>query len=192
KTVYTPEAKGQTVDTLTRFALEKAGITPDQKVNFVYAPAQEIVQLFKEGKINFAALPEPFVALALEGSNGTIVLDYQEYWSEESGAVNGIPIAGLFVKRDFYQENPDTVEDVVQTFSESIRWANEHPEESIEASSQLISIPSNIMLASLQRLKFEYVTASQCKQEVLDFLHTIQNVYPEGIKLIPPDDFFAE
>jgi NitT/TauT family transport system substrate-binding protein len=192
KTVYSPEAKGQTVDTLTRYALEKAGITPDQEVNFVYAPAQEIVQLFNEGKIDFAALPEPYVSLALQGDNGKIVLDYQDYWSKESGATDGIPIAGLFVKRDFYLNHSDLVEQVAQTLSESIDWANKHPEEAITASSQLISIPEKVMQASLQRMKFEYVPASKCKQEVLDYLQAIQSTYPQGIKSIPPDDFFAE
>ena len=192
KTIYTPEAKGQTVDTLTRFALTKMGIKPDKEVAFVYAPAQEIVALFKEGKVEFAALPEPYVSLALSGNGGKIVLDYQEYWSQESGASDGIPVAGLFVKREFYESHPDVAKEVAQTFANSIQWANSYPDEALRSSSSILTIPNAVMKVALQRMKFEYVPAAQCKQEVLGFLTTMQATYPEGIKAIPSEDFFAE
>lgn len=192
KTIYSPEAKGQTVDTLTRYALIKEGITPDEDVTFVYAPGQEIVTLFKEGEVEYAALPEPYVSLALSGGNGQIVMDYQEYWAQESDSAEGIPIAGLFVLREFYEDYPDITEEVEQIFTDSIEWANDYPEDAIEASSSVLTIASDILLSALERLKFEYIPASQCKQEVLDFLTTMQDTYPEGITAIPSDDFFAE
>jgi len=191
KTIYTPEAKGQTVDTLTRYALIQAGIRPDEDVHFVYAPAQEIAALFKEGKVDFAALPEPYVSLALSGNSGKIVLDYQEYWSQESGAADGIPVAGLFVKKAFYQAHPDIVAAVAKTFADSIQWANANPADALQASSSILTIPSAVMNSALQRMKFEYVPAAQCKQEVLEFLTKMRNTDPEGIKAIPSDDFFA-
>jgi NitT/TauT family transport system substrate-binding protein len=191
KTIYTPEGKGQTVDTLTRFALTKSGITPDKDVEFVYAPAQEIVALFKEGKVDYAALPEPFVSLALAGGDGDVVVDYQEYWSQVSGTTNGIPIAGLFVKYDFYEKHPEITAEIASTFADSINWANENPDAAIEASSSVLTIPEKIIKSALDRMKFEYIPASQSKQEVLEFLITMQATYPDGIKTIPSDDFFA-
>ena len=192
KTLYSPEGKGQTVDTLTRYALINAGVTPDVDVKFVYAPAQEIVALYKEGKVEYAALPEPFVSLAIAGEKGNIVMDYQKYWSEEKNATHGIPIAGLFVRRDFYENYPEITEDVVSTFSKSINWANENPEKAVEASSSILTIPENIMLSALERMKFEFIPAAKSKQDVLDFLNAMQKTYPEGIKAIPADSFFAE
>lgn len=192
ESIYTPGSKGQTVDTLTRFALAKEGIQPDDEVTFIYAPAQEIVALFKEGKVDFAALPEPYVSLALSDNHGEIVVDYQEYWSDVSGATNGIPVAGLFVMREFYEDNPDITDEVVQAFTDSIQWANDNPDEALEASSSILTISSSVMESALQRMKFEYIPVSQCKQEVLDFLSTMQTTYPEGIIAIPSDDFFAE
>jgi len=191
KTVFTPEAKGQTVDVLTRFALLHEGIQPDNEVTFSYAPAQEITALFKEGKVEFAALPEPYVTLALASSAGDIVLDYQDYWSEISGAKQGIPIAGLFVKRDFLAKYPDTVQEIAQTLSESTQWANDNVDEALSASTEVIPIPVEVMKSALQRIKFEYIPASDVQQEVLNFLQTMQEIYPEGIKEIPDEVFFA-
>jgi NitT/TauT family transport system substrate-binding protein len=191
KTVYTPESKGQTVDVLTRYALTEAGITPDEQVNFAYAPAAEIVALFQEGKVEYAALPEPFVTQAVAAGNGAIVLDYQDYWSEVSGAQNGIPIAGLFVKRAYLEDHADIVDAVVDALSASTSWANENPSEAIQASAEVLPLPEAILQSALERIKFEYVPASEVKTDVLTFLQTMQAAYPEGIKQIPEEDFFS-
>lgn len=191
KTIYTPESKGQTVDVITRYALMNENIEPDQDVTFVYAPGAEIVTLFQEGKVDYAALPEPFVSQALASSNGSIVLDYQDYWAEVSGAQDGIPIAGLFVQSEFLDEHPATVSEVVQMFSQSTQWANENTEAAVEAVSDVLPLSSDILLSSLQRIKFEYISAKDAQDQVIDFLTTLQETYPEGIKMIPEDDFFA-
>jgi NitT/TauT family transport system substrate-binding protein len=192
KTLYTPEGKGQTADVMTRFALTKEGIAPDEDVTFSYAPPQEIAALFKEGMIEFAALPEPYVTLALASGAGKVVLDYQEYWTGISGAKQGIPIAGLFVKRDFLKNHPKETQAIAQIFSDSTKWANENVAEAVNASAETLPIPAAVMLTALQRIKFEYIPAADVKEEVIDFLKTMQGVYPEGIKEIPGEDFFAQ
>ena len=191
KTIYTPEGKGQTVDVLTRYALTEANIAPDRDVTFVYAPAQEIVALFKEGKVDFAALPEPFVTLALASGKGLVVLDYQDEWSRVSRAQHGIPIAGLFVKRGFWVDHPTETREIVRLVSESTQWANDNPAAAIQASSQALPLPSVVMEKALQRLKFEFVAAAAVEGEVSDFLVRMQATYPEGIKALPDDRFFA-
>jgi NitT/TauT family transport system substrate-binding protein len=190
KTIYSPEAKGQTVDVLTRFALNEESIKPDQEVNFAYAPAQEIVALFKEGKIDYAALPEPFVTQALSSGKGKIVLDYQDYWSGISGAKNGIPIAGLFVKRDYLNSHPEETKEVVNIFSQSVQWSNDHINESIQASSKVLPYPQGVMQNALKRIKFEYIAAQASQEDTMLFLTTMQKSYPDGIKKLPDDRFF--
>lgn len=191
KTVYTPESRGQTVDVLTRYALAKAGISPDKQVTFVYAPGAEIVALFQEGKVDFAALPEPFVTQALASGQGAIALDYQEYWAQESGSQNGIPVAGLFVKRSFMDAHAEAVDAVVAAMRASTLWGNQHSAEAIQASAEILPLPENVVSNALERIKFDYIPASEVKADVLNFLQTIQDTYPEGVKQIPEDAFFA-
>jgi NitT/TauT family transport system substrate-binding protein len=192
ETIFTPESKGQTVDTLTRYALERNGLEAEKDVRFVYAPPQEIVALFKEGKVPFAALPEPFVSLALAGGKGKVVLDYQDYWSDQSGTDEGIPIAGLFIKREFYEKHPEAGARIATLLESSIEWMEKNPEEAIKLTTQVISIPEAILQEALPRMKFEFINASECKMVVIGFLTEMQNIYPEGIKAIPADEFFAE
>lgn len=192
QTVYTPEAKGQTVDTLTRFALKQTGLDPEKDVKFVYAPPQEIVALFKEGKVPFAALPEPFVSLAIAGGKGKVVLDYQDYWTAQTDSEEGIPIAGLFVNRDFYEHHTESAQKMAELLQSSIEWVKQHPQEAIHESSAVFSIPEQILQEALTRMKFEYIPASDCQKAVIDFLTQLQATYPEGIKAIPTDEFFAK
>jgi NitT/TauT family transport system substrate-binding protein len=191
QTLYTPEGKGQTVDVLTRYALQKNDIQPDKDVTFAYAPTQEIVALFKEGKVDYAALPEPFVTQALAANPGSqIVLDYQEYWAKETGAQNGLPIAGLFVKRGFAQSHPQATQQVVQALIDSTEWSSANPADAIAASAKALPLPAPVLTKALERIKFAYVDAAGSKSEVLDFLTTIQTTYPEGVKKMPGDSFF--
>ncbi|KUG02379.1 abc-type nitrate/sulfonate/bicarbonate transport system, periplasmic component [hydrocarbon metagenome] len=192
KTVYTPTARGQTVDVLTRYALSKENIKPDEEVAFAYAPPQEIVALFKEGKIDYAALPEPFISLALASGHGQVVLDYQDYWSGISGAGKGIPIAGLFVKKDFLNKYPNETRGIADILAESTTWANQNPETAIQASAEELPLPPAVMQSALRRITFQYVPAAEVQAEVISYLQMMQETYPEGVKEIPDSGFFVK
>jgi len=192
QTLYMPVGKGQTVDVLSRLGMIKAGLTPDQDVKFVYAPPQEIVSLFQSGKIDFAALPEPFVTLAMKDQAGNIVLDFQEYWGEVAGVEPRIPIAGLFVKKDYATKNPQVVKDVAQMLADSTEWCITNPDGAIEVAKNTLPLPAEVMKASLQRTEFKYIPAAQCREEVNQYLKTIQEIDPESIKQIPDQGFYSE
>ncbi len=192
QTIYTPTARGQTVDVLTRYALTRENIQPDQEVTFAYAPPQEIVALFKEGKIDYAALPEPFVSLALASGSGKVVLDFQEYWSGVSGTDLGIPIAGLFVQKEFLNNYPEEAQEIASLLDDSTRWANENSDLAIQASSEVLPLPPAVMQAALKRIKFEYIPAAEAESEVISFLQIMQETYPEGVKKIPDSGFFVK
>lgn len=191
QTLYTPTAKGQTVDVLSRYALAKDNIIPDEEVSFAYAPPQEIVALFKEGKIDYAALPEPYVSLALASGSGRVVLDFQEYWSEISGTDLGIPIAGLFVQKDFLSNYPEEAQKIAALLDDSTAWANNNPDLAVQASAEILPLPPAVMKTALQRIKFEYITAADAEAETISFLQAMQDTYPEGVKRIPDSGFFA-
>jgi NitT/TauT family transport system substrate-binding protein len=192
KSLYMPVGKGQTADIVSRLGVIKANLTPDQDVKFVYAPPQEIVSLFKAGKIDFAALPEPFVTLALKDSQGSIVFDFQQYWGEVAGAAPRIPIAGLFVKKDYAAKNPQVVKDVAQTLSASTDWCNANPDAAIEQAKNTLPLPAAVMKASLQRMEFKYVPTAECRDEVKSYLETIQEIDPSSMKQLPDQGFYGE
>ena len=94
-------------------------------------------------------------------------------------------------KRSYLEAHAEVVDAVVDALSASTVWANENPTEAIQASAEVLPLPEAILQSALERIKFEYVPASKVKDDVLTFLQTMQSTYPEGIKQIPEDDFFA-
>jgi NitT/TauT family transport system substrate-binding protein len=190
KTVYSAHGRGQTVDVLLRYLLVLNGLEPDKDVQFVYAPPQEVVALFKAGKVDFAALPEPFVSMCLT-SGGKIILDFQEEWNKISGSKNGIPVAGLFVLGEIATYK-NLIENVEKTFENSINWSNENLDKALEITSKYLTIPIPILKESMKRTEFRYVPISKCKNDVELFISKMNELYPEGLPKIPDDGFYLK
>ncbi len=190
KEVYSPHGRGQTVDVLLRYLLVVNGLVPDKDVKFYYLPPQEIVSLFKAGKIEYAALPEPFSTLATNGTQGGIVLDFQEEWNKVSNSKYGLPIAGLFVKKEIIEQHADLVEKVEKIFSESVMWSNTNLDEALKITNEYLTIPIPVLKEAMKRLKFEYIPITQCKNEVTFFLNTMHDFYPEGLPSLPDGGFY--
>jgi NitT/TauT family transport system substrate-binding protein len=151
-----------------------------------------VVSLFQTGKIDFAALPEPYVTLAMKDNAGSIVLDYQKYWGEVAAVEPRVPIAGLFVKKDFAAKNPQMVKDVAQMLSDSTDWCNTNPDAAIEQAQNTLPLPAAVMKASLQRTEFKYIPSAECRDEVKKYLETIQQIDPNSIKQLPDQGFYGE
>lgn len=191
KSVYTPNGRGQTVDVLMRYLLAKNGIEPDKDVKIEYAPPQEIVALFKSAKVDYTALPEPFVTMAISNGDGKIVLDFQKSWGESMNLPNRIPIAGLFVKKDFIKTHPKITSEVERAFSSSIEWMNENLKETLNLSKKYLKIPSSILENSMKRMDFHYIAISRCSTEVSLFLEKIHQIYPKGMPKLPDKGFYG-
>lgn len=192
KNVYMPVGRGHTLDVLTRYALQKEGIDPDKDLQINYAPPSEIVQLFAAGKVDYAALPEPFVSQGIIKAKGQIVLDFQEFWGESTGLPKRIPIAGLFVQRSFLENYPEESKEMVRIFAESNTWANENVDQALEVSSEILPIPAPVMKSAMSRIEFDYIPIADCQVEVENFLNKMHELYPEGLPNLPGKGFYAE
>lgn len=190
--VYTPVGKGQTADAIMRSSLKEAGLEPGADVNINYAPPQEIVALFKEGKVDFAALPEPFVTMAIQDGKGQIVLDFQKYWADMTGLNERIPIAGLFVTKQYLIDYPTETEKFVELFNKSVNWSNENPDLAIEKSRDILPVPPAIIKAALERIDFYYVPSQECQNEVNAYLTKIKELDSESITKVPDSGFYVK
>lgn len=191
KEIYTPVSRGTTVDVLLRTALNEAGLIPDNDVKIFYAPAQEIITLFAEGKVDYAALPEPFVSLGIKKGEGHIVLDFQQYWSDLTGMSARLPVAGLFVREEFRQKHPQECREVIDLFTASTDWSNNNVDLALEQVKEILPIPTPIMKNALSRMEFEFIPSSECQDEVHTFIAKMKELYPEGNQSLPDKGFYA-
>jgi NitT/TauT family transport system substrate-binding protein len=189
KEIYTPVGKGQTADVIMRAAFHDCGLDPDTDLKIVYAPPQEIVALFKEGKVEYAALPEPFVTLAVQGDGGNVILDFQKFWGEYTGLAERFPITGVFVTKKFYEDYPEVTEEVIGLISKSVDWANNNQSSAIKASSEVLPIPEPVMLSALERIDFTFVPTAECKDEISAFLEKMKELYPDS-PAVPDEGFY--
>ncbi len=192
KQVYIPVGKGSTIDLLLNAGLEKNGLKRDIDTKIVAAEPQEIVTLFKSGKVQYAALPEPFVTLAAQGGQGQIVLDFQKYWAELSGGPERMPIAGLFVKSDFMKKHPAETAQVAKALQTSIEWSKANTDQALTISAKTLPIPAPVMKTALTRLDIYWVDSRACQSEVKNFLAQMQKLYPEGLKKLPGAEFYSK
>ncbi len=192
KTIYCSHTRGTVVDVLLRYFLEESGVDPDKDVTISYAQPNEIVSLFKAGKVEYAALPEPFVTMVTSSKAGKIILDFQREWSKLTGLSERIPIAGLFTTKKFLESNKLEAE-----YGELALWVatdemNKRKREAVDATLKVLKIPKSVLIKSLTRMVFYYVPISKCKKDVQTFLKMIHEKYPKAMQKLPDDAFYGK
>ncbi len=192
KTIYSSHSKGTVVDVLLRYYLENEGLKPDIDVKIAYAQPNEIVALFKAGKVDLAALPEPFVTMVISSTKAHVVLDFQKKWKELTGLDERIPIAGLFTTRKVLGNycGKITAEYVANALGFSTELMERYPEAAAEVTSQVTKIPVKILLKSMKRMIFYYVPIEKCKKDVKKFLEVLHDRFPKGLSKIPDEGFY--
>jgi NitT/TauT family transport system substrate-binding protein len=186
--IYTPQGQGQTGDVLMRYEFNRLGI---EDFSIKYATPPEIIGLMATGKVKAAVLPEPFVSLALTKVKGSkISLDMQEIWGNATG-VYRVPITGVLVRKEALQERPLEIVSTLNAIKESIHYAMNNVDEAVALTTKYFSgMPAPIMKQSLSRSVYGYSTVLSVKDEVQDFMETVNAVDPSIP--VPDEGFYAK
>lgn len=84
----------------------------------------QTLQLFQDGKIDGAWLPEPWSSRLVLEAGGVVLLDEKDLWPDGEFVTTH-----LVVSADYLAEHPETVTALVAGLEESIDWIDSHPEE---------------------------------------------------------------
>jgi NitT/TauT family transport system substrate-binding protein len=128
KRIATPQL-GNTQDVALRAWLAEHGLTPsspteDGDVQVEPSENATTLQLFTDGKIDGAWVPEPWASrLVLEGG-GKVLLDEKSLWPDGQ-----FVITHLIVRTEFLQRHPETVKALLQGQVDTTEWIATHPEE---------------------------------------------------------------
>ena len=186
--IYTPQGQGQTGDVLMRYEFNRLGV---ENFKIKYATPPEIIGLMATGKVKAAVLPEPFVSLALQKVKGSeISLDMQEIWGNATG-VYRVPITGVLVRKEALESRPLEIVSTLNAIKESINYAMNNVDEAVELTTQYFSgMPAPIMKESLSRSEYGYATVLSVKDEVQQFMETVNAVDPSIP--VPDEGFYAQ
>lgn len=102
-------------------SLKKHGLQRGD-VNLVEVPIPNMPAALKDGQVDAAMLGEPFITIAERQGAEPLPISY-------AGMGAGLPFAGWFTSKRYAAENPDVVKRFTAALKESMKYAEEHPDE---------------------------------------------------------------
>ena len=125
KKIAIPARKAQ-LEVVIAALLEENGIDPDTGVEWVVLDFTSAVAALKSGKVDAAALVSPFTSEAAENGSPQLAAPSVEFFGE--GAV-GLWVSG----KPVIEQKSDAIAAFQRAITKSNEYANEHPEEAIQA-----------------------------------------------------------
>jgi NitT/TauT family transport system substrate-binding protein len=188
KTVHM-SGKGATPDFVTRYLLEKNGLTPDEDVTLDFSlDHSSLAQAIVAGDVEVAILPEPFVTITkAQQPEMKVAVDLQEEWEQVEDSL--LAFGGLIIKKDLIENHPDVVNQFLAEYEKSVTWVNENPAEA----GQLIEkhgIFDNATLAenAIPKANIVYMDAWEVKEEMNQYYEILYNFEPASIGGQLPDE----
>lgn len=125
KTLATPQL-GNTQDVALRAYLLDRGLHTDPQgggdARIVPTDNATTLQLFQQGKIDGAWVPEPWATRLQQEAGGTVLVDERTLWP-----AGRFVTTDLIVATDFLEKHPDTVRALVTGELKAINWINLYP-----------------------------------------------------------------
>ena len=183
--------KGLVPDIVFRTLLQKNGLDPDKDVNIVYlSGATELAPNFLSGKAKISMLPEPVLTtVKMKKSDTQVFLDLQEEWNKAFGTENGYPQAGVYVKEELIQKNPQFVKDYLKILSDGMTWLNDNAAQAGTYAEELeLGLPAAVVEKSMPGNNIRYKSVSDSRVELDDFFKALYDFKPETVGGTLPDD----
>jgi NitT/TauT family transport system substrate-binding protein len=127
KTLATPQL-GNTQDVALRGWLKKQGFQTDTSgggdVTITPTENAQTFQLFTDGQLDGAWLPEPWVSRLVVDADAKVLVDEADEWPDGQ-----FPTTVLLVRKEFLDQHPETVSKLLAGHVASVKWLTDNPAE---------------------------------------------------------------
>ena len=190
KTIYLT-GKGATPDYLLRYLLLNNNLDPENDVtmNFTATPPQ-IIQLMAAGKADTAFIPQPFALMADMKTGADIVLDPQQELMALRNTDKAFPFTAFVLSERLIEQHPEAAVNITVALAESIEWVVSNPVESSAAVEEIGIMTAAIAKPAIPVSGIEFISASDAKADVEDFLTMLLELDPVSVGGILPDEGF--
>lgn len=124
-TLATPQL-GNTQDVALRGWLKKQGFETDTSgggdVTITPTENAQTFQLFKDGQLDGAWLPEPWVSRLVVDAGAKVLVDEADEWPDGQ-----FPTTVLLVRKEFLDQHPETVSKLLAGHEASVKWISDNP-----------------------------------------------------------------
>ncbi|MGH3939888.1 MAG: ABC transporter substrate-binding protein [Pseudonocardiaceae bacterium] len=127
KTLATPQL-GNTQDVALRAWLTGQGLSSSVQGggDVTVSPTKnaDTLQLFQDGALDGAWVPEPWASRLVLEAGGKVLVDEKDLWPDGQFVTTH-----LIVRTEFLQRHPETVEALLRGHVDTVEWLTEHPDE---------------------------------------------------------------
>lgn len=185
-------AKGMTPDILFRYLLIRNGLRPDEDVvlDYNFPSHNDIASAMAAGRAPLGVITEPYLSTVMSVKKEIRpLLDLNAEWVK----INGFPIAetAFLVKKSLLEDNPETVEKVINGYARSTNWVIGHPD-----SAAVLMVRYGIMqdadaaARAIPKTHLVFWRAGEKNKEIDAYLRTLFEMSPEIIGGKLPDEGF--
>ena len=178
---------GNTQDVALRAYLAEHGHKVVEKggaVQVIPTDNPQILDLFRQGQIDGAWVPEPWAARLIVEGGGALFLDERDLWPATRGE---FVTAHIIVSTRFLKEHPDLVKAFLRAHVEVTQWEQAYPDQAKPVVNDEIkrltgkALPSQVIDGAWSRLRITYdpISASLVK--------SAQSAYEAGFIKDQPD-----
>jgi NitT/TauT family transport system substrate-binding protein len=127
KTLATPQL-GNTQDVALRAWLTEQGLRHSVQgggeVTISPTKNADTLQLFQDGKLDGAWVPEPWASRLVQEAGATVLVDERDLWP-----AGEFVTTHLIVRTEFLEQHPQTVEALLRGHVTAVQWVTENPDE---------------------------------------------------------------
>ena len=183
--------KGSTPEFALRYLLASNGLIMDEDVFVDWrSEPTEAVALISTMDSAIVMLPQPFVTVAQTQVEGLrVAIDMTKEW-DDLGTDGQMITAGLIVRSEFAEENPD----VIRTFLEEYKMSTQYVNENIEEAAQLVEkygiVKAAIAQKAIPYCNIVYMDGEEMTAAVSGYYQVLFSQNPASVGGAIPDDVF--
>lgn len=191
KTVYAT-GKGSTPEYALTYLLSQHGldISTDVTVEWKSEPTEVVAQMATE-EASVAMLPQPFVTVAAgQLENLRIALDLTKEWEALDNGSQFVT-AGLIIRKEFAEANPDAVKTFLEEYAASTAYANEAPAEVAQLIEKYGIVKAAVAEKAIPYCNIVCIAGEDMKQMVSGYFEVLFAQNPKAVGgELPGDDFY--
>lgn len=192
QTIYAT-GKGAVPEIFLRYILTENGIDPDTDLTIEWkSEPGEIIALLNAKQSGIAMLPQPYATAAKVqlGEGYRTVFSLSEEW-DALGTPGRCITAGVIVRREFLQENPQLVAAFLQDLEESVLWANDDPADAAAVCEKLGFAKAAVIEKAIPQCNLVCITGEEMQEAVSQCLTVQFDFSPAMVGgALPGDDFY--
>lgn len=191
QTIYAT-GKGSTPEYALRYLMTQNGIDPDTDVTIEWkSEPSEIVALMAAQEHVLAMMPQPFVTVAQSKFSDLVtVMDLTAEWDALDNG-SQLLTAGLVVRTDFAQENPEAVAAFLTEYAASTDYVNANVADAAQLVGQYEIVDAAVAEQAIPFCNIVCITGQDMKTSAQGYLQTLYDQNPKAVGgTLPGEDFY--